>query len=101
MALGTASRKATGTAVKYAVARGATKGAAKGAARMPTKMAVMAARQQAARAALGGTRRGGKSARRGMSPVRGIVMGLAAIGFVAMFWKELPAMRRYIKIEMM
>lgn len=27
--------------------------------------------------------------------------GLAGAAFLAMFWKELPAMRRYIKMEKM
>jgi hypothetical protein len=86
---------------KYKVARGAGKRAAKGAGGMTAKTAVLAARQKAARAALGGTYRDRRTARSGMSPMRSVFMGLGAVGFAALFWKELPAMRRYIKIEMM
>jgi hypothetical protein len=33
--------------------------------------------------------------------VRRLVIPLAALGLLALFWKELPALRRYLRIERM
>jgi hypothetical protein len=30
-----------------------------------------------------------------------LFIAAAAVGFIALFWKEFPALRRYIKIERM
>jgi hypothetical protein len=33
--------------------------------------------------------------------VKRLLIPLAAVGFISLFWKEFPALRRYLRIERM